>query len=36
MFLREMGWDVVERIQLAQARDHWLALVKMGMNLLDP
>jgi hypothetical protein len=33
MDLREIGWGSVERIQLAQDRDRWLALVNMVMNL---
>jgi hypothetical protein len=31
--LREMGWDGTERIDLAQDRDQWRALVNTVMNL---
>jgi hypothetical protein len=31
--LREIGWDGVDLIDLAQDRDQWRALVKMVMNL---
>jgi hypothetical protein len=33
MDLREMGWWSVERIQLAQDRDRWRAVVSTVMNL---
>jgi hypothetical protein len=33
MFLRELGWSGMDRIDLAQDRDHWRALVNMVMNL---
>jgi hypothetical protein len=33
MDLREIGWGGVEWIHLAQDRDHWWAVVNMGMNL---
>jgi hypothetical protein len=33
MDLREIGWDGVEWIDLAQDRDQWRALVNTGMNL---
>jgi hypothetical protein len=31
--LREIGWDGMDWINLAQDRDQWRALVNMGMNL---
>jgi hypothetical protein len=36
MDLREIGWDGVDWIDLAQDRDQWRALVNMLMNLLVP
>jgi hypothetical protein len=33
--LREIGWDVVDWIDLAQDRDQWRALVNTVMNLLE-
>jgi hypothetical protein len=33
MDLRELGWEGVDRFHLAQARDHWQALVNTVMNL---
>jgi hypothetical protein len=33
MDLREIGWDGVDWIDLAQDRDQWRVLVKMVMNL---
>jgi hypothetical protein len=30
--LREMGWDGMDWIELAQDRDQWRALVNMVMN----
>jgi hypothetical protein len=33
MDLREMGWESVEQIHLAQDRDRWRALVNAVMNL---
>jgi hypothetical protein len=33
MDLREIGWDSVEWIQLAQDRDQWQGLVNMVVNL---
>jgi hypothetical protein len=33
MNIREIGWGSVERIQLAQDRDQWQAVVNMVMNL---
>jgi hypothetical protein len=32
--LREIGWDVMDSIHLAQDRGQWRALVKAGVNLL--
>jgi hypothetical protein len=34
--LREIGWDGVDWIDLAQDRDQWRALVNMIMNLRVP
>jgi hypothetical protein len=34
--LREVGWDGMDWINLAQDRDQWRALVKMVMNLEVP
>jgi hypothetical protein len=34
--LREMGWDGVDGIDLAQDRDKWRALVNTAMNLRVP
>jgi hypothetical protein len=36
MDLREIGWDGMGWIELAQDRDKWRALVKMAMNLRVP
>jgi hypothetical protein len=36
MDLREIGWDGVDWIDLAQDRDQWRALVKAVMNLRVP
>jgi hypothetical protein len=33
MELREIGWDGMDWIDLAQDRDQWKALVNMVMNL---
>jgi hypothetical protein len=33
MYLREIGWDGVHWIDLAQDRDQWRALVNTVMNL---
>jgi hypothetical protein len=33
MDLREIGWEVVDGIHLAQYRDQWLTLVSTVMNL---
>jgi hypothetical protein len=35
-FLREIGWDSMDWIDLAQDRDQWKALVNMVMNLRVP
>jgi hypothetical protein len=34
--LREIGWDGMDWIKLAQNRDQWRALVNTVMNLLVP
>jgi hypothetical protein len=36
MDLREIGWDCMNWIDLAQDRDQWRTLVKMVMNLRVP
>jgi hypothetical protein len=36
MDLREIGWDGVDWIDLAQDRDQWRALVNTVMNLQVP
>jgi hypothetical protein len=36
MHLQEVGWVGMERIDLAQDRDRWRALVNVIMNLLVP
>jgi hypothetical protein len=36
MDLREIGWDGVDWIYLAQDRDQWRALVTTVMNLRVP
>jgi hypothetical protein len=36
MDLREIGWESVDWIHLAQDRDWWQALVNMVMNLQVP
>jgi hypothetical protein len=36
MDLREIGWDGMDRIDLAQDRDQWRALVNPVMNLRVP
>jgi hypothetical protein len=33
MDFREIGWDDVDWIHLAQGRNQWRALVSTGMNL---
>jgi hypothetical protein len=34
--LREIGWDGLDRIELAQDRDQWRALVNTVTNLWVP
>jgi transcription termination factor 2 len=36
MDLREIGWDVMDWIDLAQDRDQWRALVNTVMNIRVP
>jgi hypothetical protein len=36
MDLREIGWDGVDWVDLAQDKDHWRALVNTVMNLCVP
>jgi hypothetical protein len=36
MDLREIGWDGMDWIDLAEDGDHWRDLVNMVMNLLVP
>jgi hypothetical protein len=36
MDLREIGWDVMDWIDLAQDRDRWRSLVNTVMNLRVP
>jgi hypothetical protein len=36
MNLREVVWDVMDSIDLAQDRDQWRALVNTVMNLMVP
>jgi hypothetical protein len=36
MYLREIGWDGMDWIDLAQERDQWRALVNTVMNLRFP
>jgi hypothetical protein len=36
MDFREIGWDSMNWIDLAQKRDQWRALVSMAMNLRVP
>jgi hypothetical protein len=33
---REIGWDGVDWVELAQDRDHWRALVNTVMNIRVP
>jgi hypothetical protein len=32
----EIGWGVIDRIDLAQDKDHWRALVNTVMNIRVP
>jgi hypothetical protein len=36
MVLREIGWENVDWIHMAQDRDWWQAVVNMAMNLQVP
>jgi hypothetical protein len=36
MDLREIGWDVVDWIDMAQDRDRWRALVNTVLNIRVP
>jgi hypothetical protein len=36
IYLREIGWDGMDWINLAQDRDQWRVLVNMVMNLRVP
>jgi hypothetical protein len=36
MYLKEIGWDGMDWIDLAQDRDRWRALVNMVMNNSGP
>jgi hypothetical protein len=36
MDLREIGWDVVDWIDLTQERDQWRAVVKTVMSIRVP
>jgi hypothetical protein len=36
MDVREIGWEAVDWMHLAQDRDQWWALVNMIMNLRVP
>jgi hypothetical protein len=36
MALRDIGWDVMDWIELAQDRDQWRALVNRVMKLRVP
>jgi hypothetical protein len=36
MYLREIGWDGMDWMDLAQDRDQWRALVNAVMNLRVP
>jgi hypothetical protein len=33
---RELGWDIMDWIDLAQDRDQWRVLVNKAINLRDP
>jgi hypothetical protein len=36
IFKKEVGWEDMDWIDLAQHRDRWLALVSVVMNILVP
>jgi hypothetical protein len=36
MYLREIEWDGVDWIDVAQDRDQWMALVTMVLNFQAP
>jgi hypothetical protein len=36
MYLREIDWEGVDRMHLAQDKDQWQALVKTVMNFRVP
>jgi hypothetical protein len=36
MDLRDIGWNIMDWIHLAQDRDQWVAFMKMAMNLPVP
>jgi hypothetical protein len=36
MYLREIGWEVMDWMQLAEDRDQWRAVVNTVMNLQVP
>ena len=36
MYLQEVGWRGIDRIDLTQDRERWWTLVNMLMNLLVP
>jgi hypothetical protein len=36
MDFRKIGWGDMDRIHLAQDRDHWRALLNTAMNLRVP
>jgi hypothetical protein len=36
MEIREIGWDIVDCIHLAEGRNQWQPLVNMVMNLRVP
>jgi hypothetical protein len=36
MYLREIGWDDVDWVDMAQDKDQWKAIVKAVLNLRVP
>jgi len=36
MYLRKIGWEVVDGMHLAQDRDQWWSLLNMALNLWVP